>query len=260
MATITLLGTGASSGVPIIGCSCPVCTSTNSKNRRLRTAALIKHNGENYLIDAGPDIRQQALHYGITRLDGVLVTHTHYDHVAGLEDLRVYNYIQKGKLPCVISEGSLHEIKKLFHYHFKEPSLERNYSTQFEFHILPHKEGRTHLKNLHFHYFTYSQGPTSVVGYRFNDLAYLTDIKNYPEDIFEKLEGVKTLILSALRFTESPLHFTVDEACDFAERAGATHTYFTHVSHDLEYESVETLLRKGVHLGYDGLTINFEME
>jgi phosphoribosyl 1,2-cyclic phosphate phosphodiesterase len=257
--SLLFLGTGASAGVPIIGCHCPVCTSKDPKNRRLRASALLRWQDKCFLIDAGPDFRQQALQYDIQRIDGLLLTHTHYDHVGGLEELRIYNARQKSAIPCLLSSASYSEIKKLFYFLF-ESSQEgngevKNYTSKFDFKTLEEK-GEVSFLGLPVRYFSYSQGGMKVLGYRFGNLAYVTDIKNYSNDIFRELEGLSCLVLSALRFTSSQIQFTIDEAIDFAEKVGAKKTYLMHLSHDIEYSHLRNLLPASITLAYDGLVLH----
>jgi phosphoribosyl 1,2-cyclic phosphate phosphodiesterase len=251
------LGTGSSSGIPVIGCTCKVCTSDNPKNKRLRSSALVQFGEKNYLIDAGPDIRAQALQYHINKLDGLILTHTHFDHIGGLEELRIYNFKQQHALPCLLSSESLLDIKQLFYYLFAEKAEGQNYTSQYDFITHAEKQGKLDFHGLPVRFMNYYQGGMKVMGLRFGDLAYLTDIKTYSEDLFEFLKGVNTLIVSALRFTPSQLHLSIDEAIDFAMRVGAKESYFMHLSHDIEHAHVSSLLPKGIYLAYDGLKLKF---
>lgn len=256
--SLLLLGTGSSAGIPVMGCSCAVCTSKDSKNRRFRASALVRYEGHTILIDAGPDLRQQALTFGIKHIDGLVLTHTHYDHVGGLEELRVFNFAQKGPISCLLTPTSLTHIKKLFYYFFEEHAKDKTTPAKFEFMPLLEPRGSTTFCGLPIRYFTYSQPSMEVVGYRFGDLAYVTDIKSYPDTIFDDLKNVKTLIISALRHTSSRLQFSVDDAVDFAKRVGAKTTYLIHMAHELEHNHLKTLLPPGITPGYDGLEIGFE--
>ncbi len=247
------LGTGASMGVPMIGCSCPVCTSNNPKNNRLRSSTLFQLNGKNILLDAGPDIRQQALRYGIKKLDGFLVTHTHYDHIAGIDDLRVFCFGEI-PLPTLLSRESLQEIRTRFHYLFEE---RKKGITQLDPHILPEENGEITLSGIHFNYVSYHQMSMKVNGFKIGNLAYLTDIQTYDPAIFSYLAGTEILILSALRKTFSPAHLTIEQALSFREKIGAKRTYFTHIAHELEQEALNRELPDDVTLAYDGLTLDF---
>lgn len=259
MGSLVLLGTSASAGIPVIGCSCAVCSSTNPKNKRMRASALIRYNGKNILIDAGPDIHQQAHRFGVRHLDGLLITHTHYDHTGGLEELRAFTFVKQMPIPCVLSKISLTHLHKLFYYFFEEHAQDKTVPAKFDFRTLDAKRGDFELLGIPFSYFTYSQPKMEVTGYRIGDLAYVTDIKDYPETIFEDLKGIKTLIISALRFTPTKLQFSVDEAVSFAEKSGATMTYLIHMSHEIEHSHIENLLPPSIQPGYDGLEIPFEV-
>jgi phosphoribosyl 1,2-cyclic phosphate phosphodiesterase len=254
---LVFLGTGASSGIPVIGCRCPVCLSKDPKNKRLRASALFRWQEKTFLIDAGPDFRQQALLYDIQRIDGVLLTHTHYDHVGGLEELRIYNFRQKNAIPCLLSKASYSEVRKLFYYLFEEDGEVKNYTSKFDFIQLEKEAGGTVFCDLPIRYFSYVQGGMKVLGYRLGDLAYVTDIKEHSEDIFEQLQGVSCLVVSALRFTDSRIQFSIDEAIDFAEKVGAKKTYLMHMSHEIEHHHLLNLLPPSITLAYDGLEIPF---
>lgn len=253
--SLLLLGTGASSGVPVIGCSCSVCHSSEPRNRRLRSAALLKVAGRQFLIDAGPDVRMQALRWDINTLDGVFLTHAHQDHTAGIDDLRIYAGRSHKPLPCLLSSATLDEVRTRFSYLFREP-----FNSALDLRLLPEARGEMLFEGVRVCYFTFSQLAMPVNGYRFGDLAYVSDIRDYPETIFDDLRGVQHLVISALRFSSSHMHLTVDEAVAFAERVGAAHTYFTHTSHDLDYEKTNAYLPDKVRMGYDGMVIDFHLD
>lgn len=255
LASFLFLGTGASSGIPVIGCSCPICSSSDPKNKRLRASSLITYKGRHILIDAGPDIRDQSLQNNIHHIDGVLLTHTHYDHVGGMEELRIFNFRQMHPLPCYLSCDSYEEIQRLLYYHFDFSKT--NHAAQFDFHVLKGDCGTFTAFDMDISYFKYSQGNMNVLGYRFGDLAYVTDIKHYTEEVFSHLENLSILIISALRFTSSRMQFTVDEAIDFAEKTKAKKVYFMHLSHEVDHEALEALLPENFYLSYDGMKLNF---
>jgi phosphoribosyl 1,2-cyclic phosphate phosphodiesterase len=254
---LRLLGTGASTGIPVIACKCHVCCSQNPNNRRLRTSALIQYLNKYFLIDVGPDIRLQALRYGINQVDCLLVSHTHYDHIGGLEELRIFNFLQEGPIDCLISQEGYDDLQKLFFYIFTPRKEDMTYSSSFQFHVAGQHEGVEVIHELPVRYFRFMQGAFPVLGFRFGDLAYLTDIKSYSKEIFDFLKGTKTLVISALRLTPSIFHFSIDQACDFAQRAGVEKTYIVHIAHEIEHEAVQSLLPKGVFLAYDGQELEF---
>ncbi len=256
---ILFLGTGSSQGVPVIGCSCTTCLSEDPLNMRLRTSAMISFEGKNFLIDAGPDFRQQALRYSIGHVEALFLTHTHYDHIAGVEELRIYNFKQQMKLPCYLSSVSLEAFKKHFYYHFSEKSEVSNYTAEFDFHTLDNQSGSFQALGKRFTYFVYKQGGMDVLGVRLGSLAYVTDIKEYSDDIFDNLRDLDILVVSAQRFGRSLIQFSFDEAVAFANRVGARTTYLTHLSHEIEYHHAEALLQQGIHLAYDGLKLSFTL-
>lgn len=252
-----LLGTGGSMGIPVIGCSCPVCSSDNPINRRTRPSALIKINQKLILIDCGPDFKEQALRFGLDTLDSVIFTHAHHDHSAGLDELRIYSLRSGHPIPCLLSSDTLEEFRKSFHYIFDENSAYSPFTTKFTLQLLESQRGETVFQGINIRYFSYKQGGMHVNGFRFANLAYVTDIRDYPETVFEDLRGVDTLILSALRFAPSHLHLTVDDAIDFARRVGAKHTWLTHIAHELDHDKTNAYLPENIKMAYDGLELEF---
>jgi phosphoribosyl 1,2-cyclic phosphate phosphodiesterase len=212
------------------------------------------------LIDCGPDFREQALRYQIDHLSGLLLTHAHHDHTGGIDELRVY-FLRSGRaLPCLLSEETASDIKRRFHYIFDDRDSYAKLTTKFCFQILAGERGESNFLGLKVRYLTYEQGGMQVNGFRFGSLAYISDIRHYPETVFEDLEGVQTLIVSAVRFTPSHLHFTVDEAVEFAERVGAKETWLTHVTHELDHERTNAYLPSNVRMAYDGLRLEFQAD
>lgn len=258
-ASLVFLGTGASSGSPMIGCQCPVCISSSDYNKRLRPSVLLQIEGKNILIDSGPDFRQQALRHNITQLDGVLITHTHFDHVGGLDELRSYYLIHRHTIPVLVSLQTLASLKKRYDYLFLEKQWGVSLAAQLHFQVLENHLGETSFLDLPIKYVTYSQGGMDVNGFVFGNLAYLTDVKIYEDHIFEILKGTDILILNALRSSESPMHLTFDEAIKFAEKIGAKQLYLTHIAHDVDHESTQKQLPSNCFLAYDGLTLSFQL-
>ena len=250
------LGTGASAGVPVIGCHCAICSSNSPRNRRLRSSGLIEVGSKRFLIDVGPDFREQALTHKIEKLDGLLLTHTHYDHIAGIDELRIYNIRGQKPMPCLLSKESFADIQKRYDYFFKEQA---SMSAQFTFQLLEDGMGSVEFEGMRFDYLSYSQQGMRVNGYRFGSFAYVSDIREYDESIFTSLKGVKQLVLSALRFEPSKVHFSIEEAIEFARIVGASQTYLTHISHNVDYEADSKKLPPGIHLGCDGLKIEFSL-
>lgn len=257
---VTLLGTGTSTGVPVIGCTCRVCTSTDQRDRRLRCSAIIEVNGINILIDSGPDFRQQAIHYGLDQIDAVLYTHHHFDHVAGMDDLRPFLFDNRDPIPCFARPNSSHVLRKMYRYIFSDGSypgvprltmndtygaftLSGRYDESQKVTILP-------LEVVH--------GDLEMYGYRINNFAYITDTNHIPESSIAELEGLDVLILDALRDDPHPMHFTIDQAVDTARRIGAQKTYFIHMTHTVKHEEVDARLPDGINLAYDGLVLEID--
>jgi phosphoribosyl 1,2-cyclic phosphate phosphodiesterase len=257
-ATFLFLGTGSSTGIPLIGCHCAVCQSASSFNQRLRPSGLIKWEKKTFLIDCGPDFRQQAIRYQIDHLDALLLTHTHYDHIGGIDDLRVLFFKKKIHLPCLISEESVPEIKKHYDYIF---DAKNNISLKplLDFHVVKNDAGTVCLEGLEVKYFTFFQNKMKVLGFRIGDFAYITDIRQYRDEIFLSLQGVQELVISALDETASRAHFSVDQAIAFAQRVNARHTWLTHIGHHIDHEAMSRLLPRNIQLGYDGLEFKISL-
>lgn len=251
---VTFLGTGTSQGVPIIGCRCRVCTSTDPKDNRLRTSVLIQTNGKNIVIDSGPDFRQQMLSTGIQRLDGLLITHAHKDHIAGLDDIRGFNFIQREAIDVYCTPPVEAQIRREFAYIFAEhrypgiPELNmHSIHNDIDFEVAG--VAVTPIEVLHY--------KLPVTGFRLGGLAYITDA-NYigPREI-EKLNGCHTLVLNALRMEEHISHFNLKQAIEMVEVIKPQQAYFTHISHQMGlHEEVSMILPAGIKLAYDHLTIS----
>lgn len=237
-----ILGSGGSYGTPGICCDCPVCTSTDPKDTRFRTSCLVTIGDKNYLIDACPDIRQIILRDRICQIDALLLTHHHEDHMGGLNDLRpMYLRDNQVPMPLYLSSFTLQQVEKRFGY-----CLDR-----FKVHLIDKQEGQEEF----FHYCTYEQAGVKVNGFRFGDFAYVTDIKVYPESIFEALKGVDVLVLGSLHHLGSIMHFSFEEAIAFSRKVGAKRTILTHIAHEILHEKENVLLPEGVEIGFDGMDI-----
>jgi phosphoribosyl 1,2-cyclic phosphate phosphodiesterase len=250
---IKFLGTGTSQGVPMILSEHPVNSSTNNKDKRLRASVLISWGNVSYLIDCGPDFRQQVLREDVKNINGILFTHEHSDHIAGLDDIRPYCY-KIGKMPIYAQERVMSALEKRYDYIFEKVNRYPG-AAQVEEKIIDDTPFEldgvvvTPINVLH--------GTLEIFGYRFNDFAYLTDIKYLPTDEKEKLKNVKVLVVSAIRFEPHPTHFNMEEALAFIEEIKPEKAYITHISHMLGFhDEVSNDLPENVFLSYDGLTLN----
>jgi phosphoribosyl 1,2-cyclic phosphate phosphodiesterase len=257
---LLFLGTGSSTGVPCIGCSCSVCRSSDSHNKRLRPSVLIEVNNKILLIDACPDFREQALKYNITHIDGLLLTHIHFDHVGGIDDLRTFYFKNKKPMPTLLSKNTMKDLKKRFYYFFRPKKNKDSICAQLDFHVLKKDFGEIVFQTVKINYYSYYQGSTKVNGFRIGNMAYVTDVKQYDRRLIENLKGIEILIISALREDPSPVNFNIDEAKKFIEKVGAKNVFLTHLAHEVDYEKISKILPKNVHLAFDGLTIGFIYE
>ena len=212
-------------------------------------------DGKRFLVDIGPDYRQQALRHEIDTIDGLLLTHTHYDHIAGLDELRIYTFRQKKPVPCLLSRHTLEELKIRYHYFLPPNGKDEEHATKLSFQVLDGNQGNVVFEGLEVGYFSYMQVGMNVNGYRFNNLAYVTDIMEYEENVFDALKGIETLIISARRWDKSVAHLSVDQAVEFSKKTGAKKTYFTHIAHEIHHEKTMKELPSGFALAYDGLEL-----
>lgn len=251
---ITFLGTGTSQGIPVIGSNHPVCQSSDPRDKRLRVSVLVSWKNYNFVIDCGPDFRQQMLANKVVRLDGILFTHEHADHTAGIDDIRPY-FFRQGDIPIYAHQRVVDSLRRRFDYIFADdnrypgaPAVKVNLVRNNE----PFPVGDIKAVPIEaFH------NRLPVLGYRLGDFAYLTDVKTISDEESEKLKGVKVLTVNALRKDPHHSHFNLDEALDFVEKVGPGEAYFTHISHHMGFhEEVEKELPPHVHLAYDNLSIS----
>jgi phosphoribosyl 1,2-cyclic phosphate phosphodiesterase len=249
---ITFLGTGTSSGVPMIGCSCPVCTSSDKKDNRLRSSILVESSSTTIVVDTTPDFRYQMLRINAKKLDAVLFTHPHKDHIAGLDDVRAFNFFQAKHMPLYGNSMTLDAVMRDFAYAFADkkypgvPELELNEITLDPFFIddIPVTPIEVwHMK-------------MPVYGFRFGNFTYITDANRIDESEKQKIRGSKILVVNALRKEKHISHYTLDEAIALVKELEVPEAYFTHISHQLgKHEDIEKELPPGMHLGYDGLEL-----
>ncbi|HSM15116.1 MAG TPA: MBL fold metallo-hydrolase [Thermoanaerobaculia bacterium] len=250
---VTLLGTGTSTGVPVVTCDCAVCRSDDPRNRRTRPGIRVDLAGGTAVVDTSPDFRDQALRFGIGRVDAVLFTHPHADHVFGLDDLRVYNFRQRAAIPCFGSERTIGRLRQIFSYVFEEgqegggkPKLDL-IAVREPFDLL----GEQVVPIPVWH------GEMEVFGYRIGPFAVVTDVSRIPDEGYAALDGVEVLVLSALRYTPHPTHYSIEQAIEVAGRIGARRTLFTHIAHEVDHGNLRVPLPAGVEIGYDGLVVDF---
>jgi phosphoribosyl 1,2-cyclic phosphate phosphodiesterase len=249
---ITVLGSGTSVGVPTIGCHCDVCTSTDTRDNRLRPSILIGYEGRNVLVDTTPDFRTQALRAKIERIDAILFTHAHADHLMGLDDVRPFNFRQKVRMPIYAAPVTMEAIRRCFQYVFADVERSTNVP-KLDTHILDGSSFEIH--GLTFTPVPVLHGKETIYGFRFGDAAYLTDHSEIPESSYELLQGLDVLFLDALRYKPHPTHSTVERSIRTVERLAPRRAYFTHICHDLGHERAEGMLPPNIRLAYDGLEI-----
>ena len=250
---LTVLGSGTSTGVPTIGCNCSTCTSADPRDNRLRPSVLVQFDGHTILIDATPDFRAQALRAGIRRLDAILFTHAHADHILGLDDVRPINYHQKMVIPAYGTEDTLEVVRRVFRYAF-DGAPSQSSSPRVELRAIT--EAPFELFGLPIIPIRLMHGNGLSLGFRFGRLAYLTDHSDIPEESKAKLQNLDVLFLDALRHRPHPTHSTVEQSLQSARELGATRTYFTHICHDLPHAETEAAFPANVHLAYDGLALD----
>ena len=246
---VTFLGTGTSRGVPVIGCQCRVCRSSDPRNHRLRTSVLLESQAS-IIVDASVDFRNQMLRYGVKRLDALLFTHSHVDHILGLDDVYPFNIWSGKRIPAYGSKETLREIKLTFRHLFEK----RAYPGVSEIDLVL-IEGTLRIGDLDLEPIEVLHGQLPVLGFRVGSFAYVTDVSHIPEKSFEKLKGVDSLVLDGLRYEEHPTHFSLSQAAEAAARIGARETYLVHMCHDVDHEEGNAYLPDSIQLAYDGLVL-----
>lgn len=253
---MTFLGTGTSTGVPVIGCDCETCRSTDPKDQRWRPSIYLElDGGPAVLVDASPDLRAQALRFGIERVDMILLTHSHADHVLGLDDVRIYNFRQGGAIPCYGDTRTVSDVRRMFAYVF-DPATPRGGGlpqlTLWDVAGAFSVAGRTVIP------VPLNHGTLPILGYRVGGFAYLTDCSEIPVRSWPLLQGLDVLVLDALRRRPHSTHFHVARSVEMADRIGAKRTYFTHMTHDLPHAPTCAELPDGISLAHDGLVLEVD--
>jgi phosphoribosyl 1,2-cyclic phosphate phosphodiesterase len=255
-AVLTVLGSGTSMGVPTIGCDCAVCHSSDPRDRRTRPSVLVEYAGKVVLIDTTPDFREQAIRENIRQLDAVLYTHSHADHILGIDDLRPLSFRHKpNKLPLYARPGDAAFIRSMFRYIFE---------ADYKFGGLPQVElrpieGRVELFGARFEPVPVIHGEAEICGFRFGSAAYLTDHSEVPETSIARLQNLDILFLDALRYKPHPTHSTVENSLKTVERVKPKRAFFTHICHDLPHEATNASLPPEVRLAYDGMKLEFQI-
>ncbi|HVR41665.1 MAG TPA: MBL fold metallo-hydrolase [Thermoanaerobaculia bacterium] len=253
---VTFLGTGTSTGVPVVGCHCAICTSDDPRDKRLRQSVKIEANGKHFLIDTTPDLRLQLLRDPIPRLDFILYTHSHSDHLMGLDDIRPFNFRQRESIQAYASPPTAKAIRRAFSYIWDTSSQIGGGKPQLD---LREIDGPFTHDDLEIIPIPVTHGDWTILGYRIGNFAYITDTNGIPESSMRLLEGLEYLALDGLRpAPRHPTHFIISEAVECAQRIGARVTYLIHLTHEVRHEDVESSLPPNVRLAFDGLVLNAE--
>ena len=249
---LTFLGTGTSQGVPMIGCGCEVCLSKDPRDQRLRSSVLVEHEGLTILVDAGPDFRQQMLRAGVSHLDAIILTHNHKDHTGGLDDIRAFNYLEKKASQIYCEKYVEDSLRMEYSYAFEK--IKYPGAPEWDVHIIDEKPFSINgveiipIRGMHY--------KLPVLGFRFGNIAYCTDMNHIPEEEFSKLTGLDHFIINTVRYGKHISHFSLEEAVTVAQKVGAKHSWLTHLSHQLPcYTALAAELPEGILPAYDGLTI-----
>ena len=253
-----MLGTGTSHGVPMIGCACATCRSTDPRDRRLRPSIYVDvPEKARILVDTATDLRQQALEHRLSRVDAVLFTHAHADHILGLDDLRAFNTLQGTAIPCYGNGATLEAIRRQFSYVFEAPLQEGGGVPQL---TMNEVAGPFAIRGIRVVPVPLWHGKLPILGFRFGNFAYLTDCNRIPDESWALVDGIDTLVLDALRDEPHETHFTLGEAVAVVEQIAPRRAYFTHMTHDLPHAKTNARLPPGIELAYDGLVLDIEVD
>lgn len=254
---LTILGTGTSTGVPTVSCKCPTCTSTDPRDKRLRCSVLIQTEKTSVVIDTGPDFRQQMIEHKVDKLDAAVFTHHHFDHIGGFDDIRAFNFSSRSELPIYLNEMTLKNMKRIFSYAFGELEQLGGGVPLFDVNII--NDGEFKVGDIPFRIIPLLHGNLEVLGFRIGNIAYCTDTNHISDESLDKLKGLDTLILDALRPQPHTTHFNIKQAVEVAERIDAGTTYFTHIAHQIKHSEWEDKLPENMYLAYDGIKIKGEI-
>ena len=251
-----MLGTGTSHGVPMIGCDCATCTSTDPRDRRYRASILVQTDRASVLVDTTPDLRSQALAHNVRRVDAIVYTHSHADHVMGLDEVRRFNVLQRSAIPCYGDERTLADLRRIYAYIFDSETPPGGGLPQV---VMSRIAGEFCLGPATFVPVPILHGSRTILGYRIGSFAYLTDCSGIPDSSWPLLEGVHTVVLDALRERPHPTHLSVNQALGVIDRLRPERAYLTHMCHDLPHAATCARLPAGVELAYDGLTFEIAL-
>lgn len=250
-----VLGTGTSTGIPTIGCDCTTCQSDDIRDKRLRCSILIRTDSTSVLIDTTPDFRQQMLKFEIRKLDAVLFTHQHYDHIGGFDDLRPYNYLMKKPIPIYSNDITYEHLLKVFEYAFIPPEQIGGGVPEIINHIV--KDESFNIGDLNILPLKLYHGKMEVLGFRIGNFAYCTDTNNIPESTIEKMYGLDYLIIDALRYHEHSTHFCLKESLEIINKLNPKQAYLTHIAHQIKHSECDSILPENVRVCFDGLKFCF---
>jgi phosphoribosyl 1,2-cyclic phosphate phosphodiesterase len=253
---LTFLGTGTSFGVPQIGCDCAVCRSSDPRDKRTRSGAVLQAANSTILIDTPPELRLQLISAGFSHIDAVLYTHEHADHINGIDDLRIFSVRQRKPLPLFGPQETLERLRSSFNYIFDDSVRPYEGTSKPNLVLQPITPGQlVSVAGVETMPLAFQHGHIRVFGYRFGKLAYITDIKAIPQAEREQLQGLEVLVLNALWWRPHPTHLSISEAIETAQALGARRTYLTHLTHETGHSALESTLPSGVFAAYDGLTV-----
>jgi phosphoribosyl 1,2-cyclic phosphate phosphodiesterase len=250
---VTVLGSGTSHGIPSVGCLCHVCASPDPRDRRTRCAITVQWRGKSILVDTPPELRQQVIRSHVRRVDAILFTHSHADHIFGLDDVRRFNEMQGGDMPIFARADTLEDIERAFRYVFIQTQLGGG---KPKLELTPLEGDRLEWEGLGIELIPVFHGQLPVLAFRFGDFAYVTDTNRIPDESLERLRGLDTLILDALRPEPHPTHFTIAQALETVAELRPRRAYFTHLTHNLPHAETERHLPEDVRLAYDGLVLD----